>query len=147
MGKRNEFTPGMNSFVNDFFGITSLMIKDIINGEDNINENYKNSSIINTNFFEDDSMYEISFSLPGYNKNDLDISIDNGILYIHSNILDDDIRYIKKQINSIRFTKKITLPEDIFIETISAKMVDGILNIKIEKLKKNDITSKKINIE
>lgn len=136
--------PTMEKFVNDFFGRTSSLFNDFLNEEFN---NYGGLNIV-----ENEDNYDLSVALPGYKKDDISINIDNDILTISSELKeekeDKGKNYVTKSFSKNSFCKKVILSDDIDRDKINAKMEDGILHLKLEKIKKIDVnTSKKINID
>lgn len=88
---------------------------------------------------KDENGYEIQLTLPGYEKEDLEISIEGDILTIKTTNLGAE--------SSIsEFEKSYSLPEDIDVDTCDATMRAGILTITLEFKKPVKIKSKKINI-
>lgn len=139
--RTNNELPTLESFVNDFFGFTPSFIND------RLNENY---SAFNT--IENEDNYELSVALPGYKKDDISINIDNDVLTISSELNEENEQkgknYITKQIKKCSFTKRFVLSDDIDKDKINAKMEDGILHIKLDKIKKIEVNNtKKISIE
>ena len=139
--RRNNQLPTMENFLKEFFRGTSLI-------NDMINE--RNHGDIYTDEKEDS--YEIYISLPRYKKEDISINIENDVLVVSSDINDEkeenSNNYITRKFKKISFIKQFILDNDVDRDKISAKMEDGILHLKLDKIKKIDINnSKKINIE
>jgi len=142
--RRNYELPTMESFIDDFFGRTSSIFSDMLT------ENFTNYGGLN--IIENEDNYELSMVLPGYKKEDININIDNDILTISSEIKNEKEEktknYISKSFTKNSFCKKLILSDDIDKDKINAKMEDGILNLKLEKIKKIELnTSKKIDIQ
>ena len=142
--RRNYELPTMESFIDDFFGRTSSIFSDMLT------ENFTNYGGLN--IIENEDNYELSMVLPGYKKEDININIDNDILTISSEIKNEKEEktknYISKSFTKNSFCKKLILSDDIDKDKINAKMEDGILNLKLKKIKKIELnTSKKIDIQ
>lgn len=136
--------PTMESFIDDFFGRTSSIFSDMLT------ENFTNYGGLN--IVENEDNYELSMVLPGYKKEDININIDNDVLTISSEIKNEKEEktknYIGRNFTKSSFCKKLILSDDIDKDKINAKMEDGILNLKLDKIKKVELnTSKKINID
>lgn len=136
--------PTMESFIDDFFGRTSSIFSDMLT------ENFTNYGGLN--IVENEDNYELSMVLPGYKKEDININIDNDVLTISSEIKNEKEEktknYISRNFTKSSFCKKLILSDDIDKDKINAKMEDGILNLKLDKIKKVELnTSKKINID
>lgn len=142
--KKTYELPTMESFIDDFFGRTSSFFNDILT------ENFINYGDLN--IVENEHNYELSMVLPGYKKEDININIDNDVLTISSEIENEKEEktknYISRNFTKSSFCKKLILSDDIDKDKINAKMEDGILNLKLDKIKKVELnTSKKINID
>ena len=86
-----------------------------------------------TDYRVNDNSFEIS--LPGFTKKDINLSVDNGILTISSDVKEEGFRQ--------SFNKSFRLPSTIDVDSISASMKDGILTIDFKKAD----TTKKISIK
>lgn len=142
MIRNKQGLPTMESFVNDFFGLPSLL------NEKFVNKNF----MCDVNVVETDNSYELSVILPGYKKDDVSIEIEDDVLVIKSEIEskneENDKKYIKKEYYKKSFERRFVLSDDIDINKIEAKMEDGILNVTIDKIKELKTESvKKIEIK
>ena len=112
-----------DDFINDFFG--------------NINQN--NTPLYN--IFENDKEYKIEFSVPGFDKKQFSVEIENDILRV-SNTSEDEVsdKYYKRQFNYSNFSKTFNLPEIVNLDKISSEYKNGILRVILPKVKeiKND---------
>ena len=120
-----------DDFINDFFG--------------NINQN--NTPLYN--IFENDKEYKIEFSVPGFDKKQFSVEIENDILRV-SNTSEDEVsdKYYKRQFNYSNFSKTFNLPDIVNLDKISSEYKNGILRVILPKVKeiKND-KIKSINIK
>ena len=124
--KRKSGLPTMDSFLNDFFG------RNFFNDLD-----YDFMPKVRTKENEDN--YELSFVLPGFKKEDININIEDGVLIISSKVEKDDFKQ--------SFENRYQIPEDVDTEKINASMEDGILKISVGKYKELPKTNiKKIEI-
>lgn len=88
---------------------------------------------------KDENGYEIQLTLPGYEKEDLEILIEGDVLTIKTTNLGAE--------SSIsEFEKSYSLPEDIDTNKCNATMRAGILTITLEFKEPVKSKSKKINI-
>lgn len=90
-------------------------------------------------YLKDDS-YFLEFSAPGYEKEELNISVEGDILILSADIKETDETYWKKS-----FSSKFRIPKDSDITKIQAKFDKGILIVEIPKLKEEK-NSKSIKI-
>jgi HSP20 family protein len=80
-----------------------------------------------------------SFDVPGVKKEDLDITLENGVLTVKGSRKFEPTG-TKEQLLLGRsygtFSRSFSLPEHLDEEKLSAKLVDGVLTIEIPKLQK-----------
>jgi len=93
----------------------------------------------------------IKAEVPGINKKDLDVKIDNGNLVIRGETRKEDESQEKGYYYSERsygsFYRSISLPDTIDEKGIKAKYKDGILEINLPKTKEAKEKSKPIEVE
>ena len=99
--------------------------------------------------YEKEGKYFIEMDIPGFDKKDIDLDLDNGYLTItasHENKVDEEEKnYIRKERTSFKSSRKFYLGE-VDEENIKAEFNNGILKIVVPK-KEEIITKKKIEIE
>jgi len=97
--------------------------------------------------YEKDGLYNVEMDIPGYDRNDIKIECDDGILTVtaektrDNNTEEKDKKYIRRE----RFYGKVSRTfnfTDIDEDNINAEFKNGILKITIPKSEKN--TSKKL---
>jgi len=104
--------------------------------------------VVNTR--EDEKAYHIEIDLPGVNKEDIHVDISDGLLTISGErkykeeVKEND--YYKIESSFGKFERSFKLPEDIDIENIDAKSENGVLEVTIPKMKKEE-KKKKIEIK
>lgn len=85
---------------------------------------------------DNDNEYLIEIMLPGIKKSDVNINIDKDILTINAErIKEEEIKYKHNNFYFGTYEKKFILPESFDDEHIKASMEEGILKMKIPKLK------------
>ena len=89
-------------------------------------------------YSNDDKCHYVELALPGLNKKDINLTINDNYLSLSYDPSEDD----KKSIWNKSFNRKIKLPNNIKKDGVSAKLKDGILSIKIEKV--NPIKNTKV---
>ena len=98
---------------------------------------------------EDENQFEINVELPGMDKDNIDVSLENNQLTVSGKREwkqeNDGKTYHRVETSYGEFTRSFTLPENVDEESISAKYNDGVLNITIDKAE--DKVSKKIDIQ
>ena len=86
------------------------------------------------NVKQDEKQYTIEMSLPGYNKEDINIAIMDGKLVISSEVeKSTEDTYRLKEFSYGAFIRSFNLPKDANQEDISAKVANGILHLTIGK--------------
>ena len=118
--------------------------------EDFIN-NFFGSNIYNDippyNIIDTDKEFLIEFSVPGFNKKDFSVEVEENNLKVsklssEKNKLENN--FFKRQFNYSQFEKNFRIPEEVNIEKINSIYDNGILKIflpKVKELKQNKIKS------
>jgi len=103
------------------------------------------------NVVEADNKFEVEVIVPGFKKEDINISIENNVLTVSaetkSETEESDKNYIRKEYNASAFTRSFSLPENADQENIAAKYNDGILKLTIEKTDTESSLKKEIQID
>ena len=108
----------------------------------NIEQNYiktKSKSLLN----ENDKSYFLILEMPGFDKSNIDLSIEDDIINIKAERKNIDSMSYDKVIN---YKQSYYLPDNVQTDKIKAESKNGILSIEIPKLKKVKKVIKKINI-
>jgi len=88
---------------------------------------------------EDDKLINISAEIPGINKSDVKLSVDNNVLTIQAKksmenkVEDKNKKYTRIERSYGDVSRSVRLPEYSNTDTLKAKMSDGVLHITIEK--------------
>ena len=114
--KRTNYPIMFDEFFNDFF-------------------NVKPMSIPPHNIMETENNFQIEFSVPGSNKKDFEIEVENDNIKIikKKDDLDTTNNYSRQEFNYSFFEKSFYLPESIDLSKISSKYDNGILRISLPK--------------
>ena len=95
--------------------------------------------------YEKDDKYYIEMEVPGFNKEDIDISLKEGYLTVRAEKKmsneekDDDKKYLRKERSYMRTERSFNLG-NIGEENIDASFENGVLNIVIPKAEENKRT-------
>jgi len=74
--------------------------------------------------------YVLSLAVAGFSKDDLDISVDDGTLYVKGEVVEKtDVEVVHKGIATRKFTRSFALGE--YMEVLGAELKDGILTLSI----------------
>ena len=114
--KRTNYPIMFDEFFNDFF-------------------NVKPMSVPPHNIMETENDFQIEFSVPGSNKKDFEIEVENDNIKIikKKEDLDNTNNYSRQEFNYSFFEKSFYLPESIDQSKISSKYDNGILRISLPK--------------
>jgi len=113
----------------------SVFFEDIIN-------NLFGSNIYNDippyNIIENDKEFLIELSVPGFNKKDFSIEVEENNLKVsklssENNKLEN--KFYERQFNYSQFEKNFSIPEEVNIEKINSIYESGILKIFLPKVK------------
>lgn len=111
---------------------------------------YSTRSLQPLDIVEEDKNYVISTNVPGFSKEDIDISVENNELVIKSIKSEEKTatkkNYIHRERRSHNFSRSIALTEKISIDQIKATLNNGVLEVTIPKKAEKEVTTKKINI-
>lgn len=100
---------------------------------------------------ETDTSYTVEAELPGFDKKDIDVSLENGVLTIKAEVkkeTEDKEKkdgYIRKERYSGSYVRSYTF-DDIDEEKVNAKYENGILKVELPKVEK-EVNKKGIEIQ
>ena len=118
--------------------------------DDSLLENYRKTSIMNTDIIEKENGYELQIDLPGVKKEDIKIEMNKNLINISVSISKSSDEENKKYIRKERFTGEIkrsfNIGEDIDEDNINASFENGILYLNLPKKEENDSNKKFIEI-
>ncbi len=109
-------------------------------------QEYKKSPAID--IIDEKNSYIAQIDIPGFEKEDISISIENNILTITGEKTEESTNknYIRKERKYSKFSRSISLIENVDENNIKASLKNGILEVNIPK-KHKKIESRKIIIE
>lgn len=108
--------------------------------------NNRTSSMPAVNIKENDKNFTLELAVPGMDKKDLKIDINEDVLTIASEskneVEEDKDGYKRKEFSYSSFCRSFYIPENVNSEKIGASYKDGILTVELPKLEeeKNKIT-------
>ena len=98
---------------------------------------------------EEKERFVLRADVPGVRPDDIDVSMDNGILSLSGERLpiarDEETGVQRIERATGRFLRRFTLPETANAEAISAKCADGILEVTIPKAP--EVRARRITVE
>ena len=122
----NQLRPLSVGFDDVFNHFESMFDYDTVNVS-----NYPPYNIVKTG----ENKYDVEVALAGFNKKDINVSVENGMLTIESKedkSKDKDGEVIHKGISKRYFKKSFTISDD--VEVKGAELKDGMLRISMEKI-------------
>ncbi|RMG83210.1 MAG: Hsp20/alpha crystallin family protein [Bacteroidetes bacterium] len=103
------------------------------------------------NVSEEDKAFEVSVALPGFDKNDVEVEIRDGILCIRSEkqYSDEDRskNFIRQEFGYASFQRMFELPPDADPDKVQATMKNGVLDIRIARKKSARPKGKVIRVD
>ena len=118
--------------------------------DDSLLEDYRKTSIMNTDIIEKENGYELQIDLTGVKKEDIKIEMNKNLINISVSISKSSDEENKKYIRKERFTGEIkrsfNIGEDIDEDNINASFENGILYLNLPKKEENDSNKKFIEI-
>ena len=88
---------------------------------------------LGVNIREEDDAYLLSSLVPGLKAEDLNIQVLDDVVRIEGEYKADEDEYLLRELPSGSFTRTLRLPAAIEAESVEAKIVDGILTLKLPK--------------
>lgn len=147
----NLLTPWSNNFLRPW---SSRLFR---NNFDEINNLLRFEDVFKDDFFEDDSLmpamnvkehkedFEIELAIPGFNKKDFEVSLEDDILHVcgkkemEQEEKEDD--FSRKEFSYKSFKRSMMLPPSVDLnQDVKASYKNGILKVKL--LKKEDVIEK-----
>jgi HSP20 family protein len=114
------------------------------------NESGRGSLVPAIDLHENDHSYTVKAEIPGVKKDDIDITVHNGVLtinaesqYEHEDKEGD--RVIRQERRYGKYVRSIRLGKDVDEEKVKAKYTDGILELELPKVE--EVKPKKISVD
>lgn len=128
--KKQRF-PWMNGGLTKSFGLNDLFEDDFFTSE---------RKLPAMNVKEHDDDFEIEFAIPGFSKEDFEVSMENDLLYVSAEKsledIEDEDDYTRKEFNYSSFQRTLQLPKSVDMsKDIKANYKNGILKIQLFKNK------------
>ena len=94
----------------------------------------------------DDDSYRVDIAVAGFDKKDIEVSVDNGTLVIKGEISTEATEEVlHKGIATRKFTRTFALGE--YMEVISAEFKNGMLSVEVERIVPEEKKPKTIKIK
>ncbi|MCB0561610.1 MAG: Hsp20/alpha crystallin family protein [Lewinellaceae bacterium] len=107
------------------------------------------ASTPSVNVVETENSYRVEVAAPGLEKEDFEVSIDNGFLNIsakkeHQEEVKDGDKYMRREFNFSSFTRSFQLPDTVKADDIAANYENGVLKITLPKKEEAKIEAAKV---
>lgn len=104
-----------------------------------------------TNIHENEKSYEVNLMVPGFDKNDFSINIENDVMTVSAHreekkVEKDEKKVVFSEFRVEDFERSFTLSKDVDSNSIEASYENGILQLNIPK-KKEAIIKKLVKIK
>ena len=123
--------PAFKSWIDDFWGADSILDDDFFRS--------RKSLMPSVNIKDKSKTFEIELAAPGMEKDDFDVSVENGLLCIsaekEASKEEKEENYTRKEFSYNSFKRSFTLPENADAEGITAKYTNGVLKLSLKKVK------------
>lgn len=133
--------PNRDVFSKSFSDVMDEFFNDVVNQRNN-------NFVPGIDISETDTEFLVSVELPGVNKENIDVSLDNGQLTISGERKfeesEDGKTFHRVETKYGSFSRSFHLPDNVDEESINAKYENGILNITIQKTE--DKVKKRIEV-
>ncbi len=143
----NKFEKLMKSMLEGLFGGSSVNVITPFRGagfgqKQNFNSEEREPL---TDIFETKDEVIVTIELPGASKNDIELNASSNGLEIIASIKQVSVNENSRSSSIRKFKKYMGLPAEVDADTVKAKYHNGILEVKLKKIKKPK--SKKVKIQ
>ncbi|GAB4252655.1 MAG: Hsp20/alpha crystallin family protein [Vicingaceae bacterium] len=102
------------------------------------------------NVEETDKNFEIEMVAPGFDKDDFNVSVENGVLTIQAKSQKEEEhkkkKFTRKEFSYKSFEKSFTLPENVNADDIDATYKRGLLKLVIPKIEQKTSDKKQVKV-
>lgn len=127
------------------------IVEQFFNTGQNVGESRSGFFTPRVDIHERKDHYEISAEMPGIRKEDLDVTLENGVLTVEAEVnqtapQDEDSRVLRQERRYGKFSRSFNLGEDIDENDIDATFKDGVLTLTVPKHEPKKPVSRRIQI-
>ncbi len=102
------------------------------------------------NITENENQYSVELAVPGMNKDDFNINVEDNTLLISAEREDDTADkndgFTRREYNYRSFSRSFLLPDSVMVDKINAKYEDGVLRFILPKSKEAIKKSRAIKV-
>ena len=110
-----------------------------------VQDNYRYATP-SVNISDNDKKYSLSLDMPGVNKKDIELTVDDGIMTIKAERKIENNQALYSESSDLNYARSFYIPDDADHAKIKASSNNGVLLIEIPKLSKLKKNIKKIAI-
>jgi HSP20 family protein len=111
---------------------------------------FMSSFSVPVDIWEKDGKIMVKASVPGMDPEEIDVSIEDGVLTIQGEVMNedesDDQRVYHREVRYGRFMRSISLPEDVDEDNVDAEFRNGFVMISIPRKEPSKAERKRLNI-
>ena len=104
-----------------------------------------------TNLVETDDAYEVSLELAGFDRDDIEVTVDQGVLTISGERAEEhegeERTYHMKERSVGRFSRSFSLPSSVDAESVTAKYDNGVLRVNLPKQEEARTRKIEVNVD
>ncbi|NOY96235.1 MAG: Hsp20/alpha crystallin family protein [Chlorobi bacterium] len=138
---KSDIKPTFPNIIEKFFG---KKITDGVAPDENV------ATLPSVNISDANKAFEVDIALPGLDKKDVKIEIQDNCLVVSSEKQyekeDKDKNWIRREYGYASFQRMFELPENVDENKVKAKMKNGVLSISIAKKKGHESNIKQIDV-
>jgi HSP20 family protein len=124
------------------------LIDEFINTDWNLKVPSFSGTVPAVNIKELDSQFEIELAVPGMNKDDFEIEVEDGVLSISSTQEEEQVnekgKFTRREFSYSSFRRSFTLPDSVDSTKIDATYKEGVLLVLLPKHKEAQPQPKKL---
>jgi HSP20 family protein len=102
------------------------------------------------NVKESDDAFTMEVAAPGLDKSDFNIQVEDGSLTLSAKRKTENEesseKYLRREFQYTSFSRSFQLPDNVKVEDIEAKYIDGVLHITVPKAQPTAIQARRIEI-
>ncbi|MDD2623117.1 MAG: Hsp20/alpha crystallin family protein [Bacteroidales bacterium] len=139
--KRSNYVPAYVNFFDDFFGRNFM--DEFLTKEARI-------TLPTANIVENESNFQVELAVPGYDKKDFSIEVNEHVLSIKGEVKSEkeesksNRQFTRKEHYYASFERNFTLPDSVKTDAIEALYENGLLTITLPKKDHKELQSSKL---
>lgn len=101
--------------------------------------NLRRAYRVPVNVWQTAEEFSLEFLIPGYDKDQIEIAVDDGYLHVSAGVEKREVSYLRQEYRKHPFEQKFKLPSRIDTDSLEASLENGILNLRMKKIKPRKI--------